>query len=356
MAGGERYLHDLIRHSSGSITHKIILPADGPFARMLESSGCQFKIVPLKYSCFLRSLSCIIRTIDKDNIDIVHTHSYRANFYGRVACHFTKVKHMATVHVSLFDYRQTPTPLRFCYILVESMMSFMTCKFICVSKAMAGDSQKMMIPRRKIVVMHNGVDLKRFYPRKISAVERMEFGIEANTRLIGTAGRIVPEKGQIFLLKALACMRSEGNRLKCLFLGEGPLLPFLKQKAGEFGILDMCIFAGVRENIEMIYPMLDLFVLPSLREPFGLALLEAMACSVPVVATASGGPLDFIRSGVNGELVPPRDSKALAAKISCLLENKQRALLLGEEGRKTVESRFSVTETTRKLDHLYSVL
>ena len=86
IAGGERYLYDLVNHADGLILHYIILPYKGPFAQILKDSGYSCDIIPLKHKYFVRSLTDIIRLIRIKNIDIVHTHGYRANLYGRIAC------------------------------------------------------------------------------------------------------------------------------------------------------------------------------------------------------------------------------------------------------------------------------
>ena len=224
IAGGERYIYDLVNNADGLILHHIILPYKGPFAQILKDSGYHFDIINLKHKYFIWTLKNIIRLIRLKNIDVVHTHGYRANLYGRIACMFTGRKNISTVHVSLFDYKDTPKIKRYLYFFFETVLSFKTCKYICISKAMADDMRKSKIPLEKISIIPNGVDLKRFYPRPVQNKVRREFGVNFHTPLIGTAGRLVPEKGQIHLIKALKLLKDKHDDLKCLFLGNGPLL------------------------------------------------------------------------------------------------------------------------------------
>jgi len=218
---------------------------------------------------------------------------------------------------------------------------------------MADDMRRMKIPLNKIIIIPNGVDLKRFYPRSNAEKIRKEFGVDSKTILIGTVGRMVPEKGHIFLIEALKQLKNRFSNLKCIFLGSGPLLINTYNKAAVLGVEDMCIFAGIRNNIEKIYPILNLFVLPSIREPFGLVLLEAMATQIPVVATASGGPSEFIKSGVNGVLVPPKDVNALASVIKQIIQNEDFAKKIAARGRATVVQFFDIKKTVAKVDRLY---
>jgi glycosyltransferase involved in cell wall biosynthesis len=353
IAGGERYLYDLINHSNGLNSHHICLPYEGFFAKVLKNAGYDFDIISLKPKYCIQSLKKIIKVIKIKKIDIIHTHGYRANLYGRLACMFTKIKHTATIHVSLFDYKQTPILLRYLYYFFEIVLSFKTNKYICISKAMADDMRKLKIPLQKISIIPNGVDLKRFYPRPIKNKIKREFGIKSQAPLIGTAGRLVPEKGHIYLVTALKLLKDKHSELKCLFLGSGPLLNKIESRAAQLGVKDMCIFGGTRNDIEKVYPILDLFVLPSIREPFGLVLLEAMATQIPVLAFSSGGPKEIIKSGFNGILIPPGSSKKLADAIHILLQNKNRAENLAVQGRKTVEQNYNIQNTARKIENLY---
>ena len=102
-----------------------------------------------------------------------------------------------------------------------------------------------------------------------------------------------------------------------------------------------------------VYPLMDLFVLPSLREPFGLVLLEAMASGVPVLATAAGGPLDFIQSGINGILAPPADPSKMAEQIDLVLSNPDLRMAIGRRGYETVRCNYDVLETVRKIEETY---
>jgi len=356
IAGGERYILDLMKNSSNEFKHIVVLPYSGPFEQMLKAHDYRYMVFSLAHKSSLRSILLLAHFIKKTQTDIVHTHGFRANFYGRIVAILARKKHVSTVHVSLFDYIDTPLLVRNIYILLERILSFKTSKFICISKAMREDIIRIGIRPDKTCLIPNGVDLGRFYPRPALKGKKRELGLKSEGPVIGTIGRMVTEKGHVYLVEALNYLRAEWKDLRCLFIGGGPLLPELKKISISLGISDMCIFAGIREDVEFIYPVLDLFVLPSLREPFGLVLLEAMASGVPVIATASGGPLDFIKSDVNGILVPAKDAKAMASKISCLLSNRDKAKALAFEGRKTVERHFSAFSTVSKISEIYHSL
>jgi len=185
---------------------------------------------------------------------------------------------------------------------------------------------------------------------------KQKYGLKDRQPVIGTVGRLVAEKGQACLIESLSEIKADFPDLICLFVGQGPLLEPLKQAALTAGVWDMCRFTGPVDQIEDIYAMLDLFVLPSLREPFGLAILEAMASGVAVLATDAGGPSAYIRSGVNGLLVPPEDPAAMAAGIMQMLSDRLFREEIAETGRQTVTERFDIIKTVQKIEAVYSSL
>ncbi len=348
IGGGERYLNDLITHSEDRFNHIVVLPYHGPFETILEKSDFKYCIIDLKKKFSIKSLFEIIKLITKEKIHIVHSHGYRANFYSRVVCIFSRRMNVSTVHVSLFDYIDTSVFKKKCYLFIEKKLSFKTCKFICVSKAMQQDIIRLGISINKTVIIPNGVDCNRFKPNSDDKIKQ-ELGLNNCGPIIGTVGRMVTEKGQIYLIEALKNIKNDWPNIKCLFIGEGPKYQFLQQAALNFGVRNLCIFTGIRYDIEKIYPALDLFVLPSLREPFGLSLLEAMACCIPVISTKKGGPEDFIESGHNGLLVQARNSDALAAGIKFLLTNEHIARSMAINGQDTVLKNYNIKKMVKKI-------
>jgi len=356
LAGGQRYLLDLVKHSDPVFKHCLVLSGRGPFVDMLRDQNCKYVFISMKRKFSLDSILKIRRLIRAEKIHIVHTHGYRANLYGRLAGLWKGINHIATVHVSLYDYIGTAALFRRFYILIERMTSSLTSRYICISAAMKNDLLKMNVRDDKIVVIHNGVDLDVFKPRPADKSLSDALGIGQSSQVIGTVGRMVTEKGQIFLIEALALLRDRWPMLRCIFVGAGPLLAQLKKQAGASGLSDMCIFAGVRMDVADIYPLMDIFVLPSIREPFGLVLLEAMASRIPVIATSSGGPPDFIKSGVNGFLVSPSNPEELALKIDFLLSHPEQSGAVAKRGRDTVAQYYSIKETAAKIGAVYRSL
>ena len=353
LAGGERYLLDLVRYSGPTFRHRVVLYRPGPLEEMLEHEGIAVTRIPMAGRFSFSALCRVRHILRRERISLIHSHGYRSNLLGRLAGIGTAARRIVTVHVSLYDYVDTPPLLRQIYLGIERMTSPLTARYICISQAMRADLWRMGIPAAKMVLIPNGVDLERFHSRPADEALQRAAGVQGRRPLIGTAGRMVTEKNQADLIEAISLLRKRWPSLCCLFIGDGPLRPALEEKAVRLGLSDTCLFTGVRRDIVELYPLLDLFVLPSHREPFGLVLLEAMASQVPVIATAAGGPLDLIRSGVNGLLVAPSDARELASGIDFLLRNPEQARGMAQQGYETVRKDYRIQDTVSRIGDLY---
>ncbi|NOY70453.1 MAG: glycosyltransferase family 4 protein, partial [Deltaproteobacteria bacterium] len=133
--------------------------------------------------------------------------------------------------IMLYDYIDTPAWKKWLYMAVEKATSPVTSRFICISPAMAKDTGRLGVSRQKISIIHNGVDLKRFCPGKRNRAFAHRLGISKSGPVIGTVGRMVTEKGQVYLIDALPELMRRFPDITCLFVGDGPLLSFLKKRA-----------------------------------------------------------------------------------------------------------------------------
>jgi glycosyltransferase involved in cell wall biosynthesis len=185
---------------------------------------------------------------------------------------------------------------------------------------------------------------------------RRTFGVQAQGLLVGTVGRLHPQKGFASLLAAVARVRERLPAIRLLLVGGGALRRDLVARAEALGLAEVVIFAGSRGDVPEILAALDLFVLPSLWEGLPNAVLEAMAAGLPVVATAAGGTPEVVVDGETGLLVPPGDVTALAEAIERLLRDPGLRRKMGEAGRKRVEGHFTIEQTVAQTVALYETL
>jgi glycosyltransferase involved in cell wall biosynthesis len=174
--------------------------------------------------------------------------------------------------------------------------------------------------------------------------------------VIGTACRLVPLKGLVYLLRAVASLRPEFRNLRLEIAGRGPLQGDLRREADQLGLAEQVSFLGWQRDLGPILRSWDIFVLPSLDEGLPIAVLNAMAEGLPVVGTSVGGLAELIEDGRTGYLVPPHDPLALARALRCLILEPERRLAQGAAGRERVRSRFSADHMVDQIRAIYDTL
>jgi len=195
------------------------------------------------------------------------------------------------------------------------------------------------VPRDLVDVVPDGIDVKAYSQRPESETGP---GDPPRVPVVGYFGRMAKRKGAEYLIRAAAELRRRGVDAEYLLVGEGPEISALERLATELDVRRQVTFRESPLPAREILPTFDVFVAPSLQEALGINILEAMACAVPVVASATGGIFTMIRDGENGLLAPPRDHVALADRIQELLTSPQRSREIARAGRETAEREFSL--------------
>jgi glycosyltransferase involved in cell wall biosynthesis len=212
---------------------------------------------------------------------------------------------------------------------------------------------KKDLAAEKIALIPNGVDLAEFElavnPREIKA----ELGLPVGSLVIGMVGRLHQVKGADLLIRAAALIRERLPQFRVVLIGEGPEEQRLKRLAEERAVSDIVIFAGYRRDARRLMQGLDLLVAPSRQEAQSFALMEAMACGKPVVASNVGGIPGVLVDGVTGLLVPTEDFGALADAVVKLLGDPKKMADMGRAGRRRVQAHFSQAAMLEKTGALY---
>jgi sugar transferase (PEP-CTERM/EpsH1 system associated) len=203
----------------------------------------------------------------------------------------------------------------------------------------------------------NGVDCERFRPcASRGAFPHPGFRDPALV-LIGTVGRLDPVKDQLALARAFVALikeQSENRRLlRLVIIGAGPLRLQIEQLLASSGVADLAWLPGERSDVPSLLPALDVFVLPSRAEGISNTILEAMACGVPVVATAVGGNSELVSAEETGTLVRPNDVSALAKDIFRLANDRETRAKMGLAARARAVAQFSLAEMVRRYAALY---
>jgi glycosyltransferase involved in cell wall biosynthesis len=211
------------------------------------------------------------------------------------------------------------------------------------------------LPAEKLVSIPNGIRVERFTPASAQARERLVIALRLppQTRLIGTVGRLNWAKDHVGLIQAFAALRQRMPDCALVIVGDGERRAELAAFAGAEGLTDRVLLLGDRNDIADLLVGFDVFALSSLTEGYSIALLEACAAALPIVATDVGGNGEIVRDGVNGKLVPPADADALAEAMIALLDAPAAAQVLGAQGRAWVEAEGSLERMAERYEALY---
>jgi glycosyltransferase involved in cell wall biosynthesis len=226
---------------------------------------------------------------------------------------------------------------------------------IVLSPSLREAAQAFVHGVRRLQVIGPGIDLDRFDPAKVdsAAVRRLRGSAR---RVVGIVARLAEQKGIDTLLDALPRLLDATPDTHLLVVGDGPSRAALEARARRLGIATAVDFLGYRSDVEAIYAALDIMVMPSRHEGFGLAFIEAMAMGVPVVGARVVGSVDAVHDGITGLLVPPDDSAALAAAILRLFEDPQLRRRIVDEARRWVRCHCSREGMARRIEALYASL
>ena len=296
----------------------------------------------------------IRRLLKQAGIQIVHLHNPRDIWLASPAVWgLGQVKLFASSPM-LFTHTRKKDPLhRLLYDRLEKMINLS----LPAQKQM---QKNLPLPPEKHLVIPNPVDLEKFNPERYDRRHfRDKWGVQADEILIGLVGRLDPGKGHREMILALGEIAKKCPRVKLVLVGKetaGEHQAYgagLKLLAGENKLKDRIIWAGFTEEIPRVLKALDIFVMPSYQETFGLILIEAMAMRLPVVATDAGGPPEILDYGKCGILVPPRQAEPLAEAVITLIKNPELKNKLAQAGRERVVKVYALEVVLDHLENLY---
>lgn len=340
IGGGERVALDLAsgqqRPGVEVLAVSLEEPADGPMAAEYAARGVEIVRVHKRPGGTDPSLWWRLSTVfAQRGIDIVHTHNPPPLIYGAPASFFARAGCVHTKHGA----NAMPKKRR---VLMRAAARFCDA-YVAVSATTAEQAARDRdVAAKKLSTIENGIDLSRFAPSpEARAAARVELGLPADAFVVGTVGRLVREKNQAALVRAMAPLLSPSVRL--VVVGDGPERAAVERAVAALGA-DRAAFVsllGARDDTPRIYGALDLFALSSDSEGLPLVIVEAMASALPVVSTAVGGIPAVVVEGETGALVPAGDVNALSARLRDLAGSPTVGVRWGTEGRRRALAHYS---------------
>jgi glycosyltransferase involved in cell wall biosynthesis len=371
VSGGERSLLDMLAALDGRVDALLATPP-GQLQALAESRGIRttpitgtagsLRLHPAHTPRAIAEMTIaalqVRRAAARHRAELVHANSIRAG-----------------IVLALARVRRTPTIVHVRDCLPPGRVSAATLRLlantattIVANSHYTAASVRAMAPTAQLEVVHNAVDLERFDPARIDrAAARRRLGLsEPGPPLLGVVAQISPWKGHETAIGALRLLRAAGVDAKLLLVGGAKFvsaatrydneayLGHLQMLVADAGLQDSVSWLGERDDVPEIVRALDVLLLPSWEEPFGRALVEAMALEVPVVATAVGGPNEIVEDGREGYLVAPRQPQAWADAIGRVLSSPDLAAAMGRAGRSRVEREFTFSRQSSRLLDVYS--
>jgi glycosyltransferase involved in cell wall biosynthesis len=347
----------------------VALPRKGPLSHRLTTLGIPLVFVPslkpwltkaqgvkrVLYNLYqiyyiIHSVRQIKNAIERFNIDLVHT-TTAVVVDGALAARLAGVPHVwhiqEIVGAGIIGNFFLGTQVAW------SIIDYLSDKIISISKAVASPYPGN---RNKISIIYNGVDLDKFSFPPDAGDLRQTFALAPDAPLVGLLAQILPGKRQEDFIVAATLVHPLFPKAQFLIIG-GEITSsygrFLQALSHRLGATDYIVWTGFLQNPIPVLQQLDIVVLPSKEEGFGLVLIEAMAAGKPVIGTLCGGIPEIVVDGETGLLVPPESPHELAKAISTLLKNPDLARRMGQAGRRRVEKHFSVDPYVENVEKVY---
>jgi glycosyltransferase involved in cell wall biosynthesis len=351
--GTERYVHTLARQLHGAGTEVFFAyNEEGPLVDRMRELGIPVYRLEMKSRFDLKAALSLAGLCRKLNIDIVHTQFLREFYIALISRLFgNRVYVVNTCHMTHTGHPADK--------ILNKLISFNNTRTIAVSHAAERSLIMQGMQPRDIGVIHNGVDVDYFTKDSSSGI-REELGIDKNSLIAVSIARFSPEKGHSFLIRSIARLFEthgpafSGKKAVFLLVGDGETLEECKNLARELGVSDHIIFAGYRSDVRNILKGSDIYICHSQYEALGISILEAMACSLPVITTDVGGTGEIVNDESKcGIRIQFGDIDGMANAMGLLFENSLLREEYGRNGLETVMKEFSVSAMIEKTRQVY---
>ena len=346
VGGMETYVERLVQNLPPErFAVTALCPFESQFTERLRALEVEVLITPMPDDPPWHSIQMACAMIKAGAIDLLHAHLPNAHVLAGIAGRLTGKPVLATLHghkVGMLDlevHRSAGT-----HLSVVCRQSYFHALGLGVS---AG----------QLSCNPNGVDTQAFQPRpRPDSGLRQALGIPASAKVVGFLGRLSPEKGPEVFLRAALVAYARLPDTHFVFVGDGPLAPTLRESISRFKMTDRVHLAGLRRDVPTVLNDLDVLVSSSHSEAMPLAVMEALASGLPVVATRVGGVPDMIEHGDSGWLVTPNDFEEIATRLQQILGTPDELARMGAAARRRAVATMSLSDTIEKMAGLMTRL
>ena len=352
--GLERMVVDLARvqRDQGHCCQVVCLYEAGSLAPELTAAGIAVHACGKRAGLDLRALSRARRWVRTHATEVLHTHNAVAHYLAVLATRGLGLRRVVNTRHGMGENRRS---LRREWLYRRALAATDAVATVCEA-ARRSAVERGIVPSRKAGVVPNGIRVESFARADDAARARLRLalGLPDATHVIGTVGRLNWAKDQAGLIRAFRAVHGQQPDTALVLVGDGELRTDLERCAATEGVARQVHFLGDRDDVRELLRGLDLFVLSSLSEGYSMALLEACAAALPIVATDVGGNGEIVRDGASGRLVPASDVQALAGAMLALLQDPPQAAAFGQAARAWVEAQGSLETMAARYAELYA--
>ncbi len=325
-----------------------VASSGGQLLSRFTAEGVTYIPIPIKTKKeispkILASLFKLKDVLKKYRIDIIHTNSRTTQVLGCLLNKKTGIAHISTCH-GFFKKR-----------VFRKLFPCWGMKVIAISESVKEHLIKVFgVDEKNIVVIHNGIDVSNYREQRTENREqrKRDLGLKEGP-VVGIVARLSDVKGHKYLIEAMRDVLAIHPAAQLLIVGEGKIKKELVKLSQALGTEKNVFFIPEVQDTRDVLSVMDVFVMPSLKEGLGLALMEAMASGRAVIGSEVGGIKSLIQHGVNGLLIKPADSKSLAAAILELLQNSKKRESLGKHAQDFISQNFSQEKMVLQTEELY---
>jgi len=334
--GGEQQTLYLIRSlMDQQIGCHLVCQADSPMASKAQKAGVEVFPLPMHGELDLSASLRIRKLITRHGYDIIHSHTSHAHSLAFLASLGCKTWRLVTRRVDFSIVRNRFLPVN------GIKYRFMADYYIAISHKIKQVMVNDGIAAHRIFVVHSGIDLQRF--DQVDGDHLVdEFHLKPGAPVVINVAHLAGHKGQKYLVRAIPRVLEAIADVRFFIIGKGELMSELQALAASLDIGQALRFTGFRNDVGAFYKLADLFVMSSVQEGLGTAMLDALALGKPVVAANSGGIPEIIKNGETGCLVEAGNPQALAQGIISMLSGGEQARAMARRGQDEVKAKFSI--------------
>lgn len=351
--GLERVVINLVlaQRDSGHDCRVICVHEEGSLAPELTGRGVRVDVCGKRDGTDLRALRRMRQLLRAQSFDVLHSHNIIAHDYATLSA-----RGLAARCVVNTRHGMGAAPAASGREWLYRRCMRWTDHVVAVCEAARSNLvERGGLPAAKVVAVPNGIHVGEFSPASATARQRLAdmLGVPASTRLIGFVGRLNWAKDVPTLIVAFALLHARMPDTALVLVGDGSLRAELDECVAAAGMVEHVKFLGDRSDVRELLPGFHLFAMSSVTEGYSIALLEACAAALPIVATDVGGNAEIVHDGENGRIVPPRDAPAFAAALHDVLQDAERAEAMGLAGRAWVLEHGSFDGMVQHYEALY---